>query len=542
MSPLPLPDRPNLEQLKKQAKSLLHDAHAGDRDALARFALLPAFAGKSPDAIRPTDLALHDAQSVIAREHGLASWNALREEVEARTLTLDAAVDEFIRAATAGASGRARRLLALHPAIGTANFHTALVLGDAPTVERRLRAHPQLATEPGGPMQWAPLLYVCHTCMHRDAEPASSELVAATRRMVSAGRADSLLAIARVLLELGADPNSEYHWNWHPELPRTVLWGALITMKHRPLAQLLLESGANPNDGVTTHIAAGSGMIDELELLHRHGMDVNGIPGGVPPLAYVLTWSSDASGPQWLLEHGADPNLPWGPDGEAPLHVAARRWDRAMVEMLVQHGADFMRRRADGYTPHTLAEIYGNRDSASWLLAHGATDLLSPLERFIAACARADGVAADAMLRAHPGLAAELRHEHHLMLHRPAETGNAAVLETMLARGFDPNAAADKDGVTPLHRAAMGGHPDAVRVLLEFNAAVNALDGMFSATPLIWAVEGRSSNNHAGADHVGVARLLIAGGSAVDWNPPPGAPGPERTLEGLAVLRREAAA
>ena len=57
------------------------------------------------------------------------------------------------------------------------------------------------------------------------------------------------------------------------------------------------------------------------------------------------------------------------------------------------------------------------------------------------------------------------------MLHRPAESGNAAVLETMLACGFEPDAK-DKDNVTPLHRAAMGGHVDAVRVLLRHGADV----------------------------------------------------------------------
>ncbi len=124
------------------------------------------------------------------------------------------------------------------------------------------------------------------------------------------------------------------------------------------------------------------------------------------------------------------------------------------------------------------------------------------------------------------------------MLHRPAESGNAAVLETMLACGFDPGAK-DKDRVTPLHRAAMGGHVDAVRVLLNHGADVNALDGMFSAPPLVWAVEGRQSR-HRGTDHVGVAQLLIAAGSPLDWTPPEGAPGPERTLEGLTVLRRDA--
>jgi ankyrin repeat protein len=517
--PRELPAHPNLEQLKKQAKSLLHAAHQGDDAALRRFRVLPAFATPSVD---PTQLALHDAQSVIAREHGLPSWNALREEVEARLLSLDDAVSEFIRAATAGAAARAKRLLALHPAIGTANFHTGLILGDAAAVERRLRMRPGLATEPGGPLHWPPLLYVCHTCLHRDTGAAG----------------DGLVAIARTLLALGANPNDEYHWNWHPELPRTALWGALITMQHIPLATVLLESGANPTDGVSSHIAAGSGNVAALELLHRYGMNPNGIPDGVPPLVYCMTFARDASGPRWLLEHGADPNLAWGREGEAPLHVAARRWDRAMIELLVRHGADPMLRRADGYTPHTIAEIYGNHDGAAWLLAHGATDLLSPLERFIAACARADGETADAMLRAHPGLPAELRDEHHRMLHRPAETGNARVLETMLARGFDP-AVTDKDGVTPLHRAAMGGHPDAVRTLLRFGAPTAALDGMFAAPPIVWAVEGRT-HAQPGTDHVAVARVLIDAGSPVHWTPPPGAPGPERTLEGLSDLMRAA--
>ena len=41
MTPSQLPDRPNLEQLKKQAKSLLHAAQAQDPAALQRFAQLP---------------------------------------------------------------------------------------------------------------------------------------------------------------------------------------------------------------------------------------------------------------------------------------------------------------------------------------------------------------------------------------------------------------------------------------------------------------------------------------------------------------------
>jgi hypothetical protein len=211
-----------------------------------------------------------------------------------------------------------------------------------------------------------------------------------------------------------------------------------------------------------------------------------------------------------------------------------------MVEQLVEHGADVRRRRADGATPHTLAEMYANRDIAAYLLAHGAVDELSPVDRFVAACSRADRAAADAMLQTQPALRSELRREHHLLMHRPAERGDAAVLDTMAACGFDPNVR-DKDNVTPLHRAAAGGHVDAVRVLLRHGADVNAADGMFAASPLVWAVEGLSNARRPRADYVEVASILIDAGSPVDWTPPEGAPGPERTLDGLSDLRQAVA-
>lgn len=517
-----LPERPSLEQLKKQAKLLLRAAHARDQAALQRIKVLPAFAGMPASELAAIELALHDAQSVIAREHGFPSWRALREEVEARALSFDAALDEFVRCATGGRHDRAERLLELHPSIATATLPTALVLGDVSGVESRLRERPELATQPAGVQQWEPLLYVCHSCMHRNV-PA---------------RADGFVAIARRLCELGVNPNAEYHWAWHPELPRTALWAAVCEVRHLPLAEVLLEAGAKPTDGVTAHIAGSFGKLEALDLLHRFGFEVNGISGGVPPLVYIMFWSDDPAGPRWLLECGADPNLAWGDAGEAPLHVAARRWDVPMVEMLLKHGADPMRRRADGRTAYTVAELYGNVDVAELLAAHGARSELSPLERFISACARGDRTSAETLLASRPGLRQELRLEHHLMLHRPAESGNTAVLEAMLACGFDPNAR-DKDSVTALHRAAMAGHPGATRVLLAFGADVNALDSTFSASPLVWAAEGRE-HPRPDADHMSVARLLIEAGSPLGWTAPESAPSAERTQDALLELLRAA--
>jgi len=67
-----LPERPNFEHLKKQAKDLLRDYQAGDARAFARFRnSLPAAEGKDDAEIAALKFKLHDAQSCIAREYGL---------------------------------------------------------------------------------------------------------------------------------------------------------------------------------------------------------------------------------------------------------------------------------------------------------------------------------------------------------------------------------------------------------------------------------------------------------------------------------------
>ena len=78
-----LPVRPNLEHLKAQAKDLLDAFRQRDPDAFRRVReRLPSAAGVSDPELAQREVALHDAQSVIAREYGFASWAQLRTSVQ----------------------------------------------------------------------------------------------------------------------------------------------------------------------------------------------------------------------------------------------------------------------------------------------------------------------------------------------------------------------------------------------------------------------------------------------------------------------------
>jgi hypothetical protein len=70
-----LPHHPNFDDVKKEARKLLHDVQRGDAAALKR-----CYSVQSWD--RMTETRLADAQYIIAREHGFASWKKLTEHLD----------------------------------------------------------------------------------------------------------------------------------------------------------------------------------------------------------------------------------------------------------------------------------------------------------------------------------------------------------------------------------------------------------------------------------------------------------------------------
>jgi hypothetical protein len=94
-----------LEHQQKLAKRLLRDCWAGDADAIARVqAFLPG--SSNPDALK-----LHDAQAVIARGYGFASWVAMKRKIESLS---QSPLEQFDIAVREGDTQLARELLAKH--------------------------------------------------------------------------------------------------------------------------------------------------------------------------------------------------------------------------------------------------------------------------------------------------------------------------------------------------------------------------------------------------------------------------------------------
>ena len=78
-----LPARPNLDHLRGQAKTLLEQLKDGSSAAARAFLEhLPAARGMKPEAVRAAKWKLADAQSVVARQTGFASWPILTRHVE----------------------------------------------------------------------------------------------------------------------------------------------------------------------------------------------------------------------------------------------------------------------------------------------------------------------------------------------------------------------------------------------------------------------------------------------------------------------------
>lgn len=502
-----LPERPDLGQLRRQAKELRDAARGGAATALERIHTHAA--GLDPAA-------LGTAQLTIAREYGCASWAGLKTEVEARAaaaaLSREELVLEFLAASVSGMTmRRAARLLAVDPGIADHDFRTAVVLGDAQRVRKLLAADPGLAVRPDEWSGWLPLHGVCMSRWHH----------------IDPARAAGLLQVARLLLAAGADPNAAVGNRPGERGYCAPLFAAAGCSGNPAITALLLERGGTFDDH-TVYLAVFHDDHECLRLLLEHGrLD----PGSTALAAPISTGDLDAA--RLLLAAGADPRRPLPGDlfGEAhpaepplaPVYAAVRFGCPAdLVELLLERGGDPDASAADGTSAYRLAVRHGRADLADLLQRHGARDTATAIDRLLDACLRADRQAVNRLLLDHPGLTDRLTDADHAALVRAADHGNADAVGLMLDLGFPIDTRTHEDGdgngATALHAAAGAGSVHVVRLLLDRGADIDARDTTWHSPPLHWATVGSGLRlgNAPHPDWTATTQALIAAGASLD--------------------------
>lgn len=324
------PVRPNLNQLRNQAKDLLHDIRAAEPRAVEQWR--KHHAGSTPIA----DAKLADAQFVLAHMYGISSWPRL---------------------------------------VSACRMTDAIWRGDVEAVRELVAKNPKLLQESatgvpesnwGPPMTYAAnigqdaIIEMLHDFGAADVQPAFSRAclqgkIETARRLQALGARitpgivmgpcetlnDSGLAL---LLELGAELADAHGDRLAPIAQMLQTYGRHPEAKHRCL-ELVERHGMKLPD--TAVMAVHRGRID---LLERHFARDPNLPARKFSLAEI-----------YPPELGCGPDLSYGLhgtplDGTTLLHICVEFDEIEIARWLIAHGADVNARAdvdADGFGGHT---------------------------------------------------------------------------------------------------------------------------------------------------------------------------------------------
>ena len=473
--------------------------------------------GSSAD---PSSFSPDDARNVLARSYGFPGWTQVEryfdtvdrysrspnvEPTPSKSDDASSLAEDFLRLAclTQGVQdhpsrwARARALLDDHPELSRLNIYTASVAGDVSAVGEYLEADSELATTPGGPHDWEPLLYLAYS------------------RLDHGTSGHSAVEITRLLLSHGADPNAGYLWAGFP-CPYTVLTGVFGEGENGParcpphrncyeLAEILIEAGADPNDAQTLYNRMFSRDDEHLRFLFTHGLGKD----RDRPWHRLLGEKSRGwvSSPASMLAY----QLQW-----------ATRWNYLdRVKLLVENGADVNRpsNRPDARSPYREAVYHGNESIAEYLADHGAeVYTLDDADRFAGACISGDRDRARALLARSPSLIEGLGERGTALMENAVGSDNRDAVRLMVELGFDPRNSG-------MHEAARHGYLDMVKLLIELGADASLQDPAHAIDALGYASHYQQNNvidylaQFAGIHRAVQSDLLERVGELLDEDP-----------------------
>ncbi len=461
-----LPERPNLEHLRDEAKSLLLSLRQGD-PAASDLSLQPPYK-------------LAHAQLALARQYGFDSWVKLKKHVEGASTR----VASFFAAVKVGDRDQAQRLLRQDPSLVSAMdpqsfdspaLNLAATRNDQPMIDLLLDSG---ANVDARSTWWAGgfgALDFANAVVSRHLLTRGATLTAhAAARL---GMADELREILlknpEAVHERGGDGQMPLHFASTPEI-----------------VDLLLDAGAD---------------------LETRDIDHEGTPAQHAILNEPVL--------QRLLERGAAQDV----------FMAARRGDVELLSSMLDEDPDAVRRStadpgnaqvpvAPGshiYTYSlgfvTLAQVadrFGH-EQVYQLLYSRAT----PRVRLLFSCWRGDREIVIGLLRENSDLRRELTPDDQKLLPLAAWQRNTAAVKLMLDIGFDPNVRGAEES-TAVDRAAFHGFDDVIEAILPFRPDLTVVN-VHGGTPLSCCVYGSIHSWRKDGDFLRSLKLLIDAGAAL---------------------------
>lgn len=474
MSNITLPVRPNLEQLKKQAKELLEAVRQQNPDVVALVT-------QYHPAKSSSQFALHDAQLVLSRQYGFPSWAKLKEEVERRNEAV--VLESFKQAVEASDGNRVRQLLKKHPGLHS-HLNDPLFSFDSPAI--------RIAVD------------------HKNRE------------------------LIDVLLEAGADINKRSEWqagsfgvldNVDADLGEYLIsHGAKVDIhaaaglgKISDLTALLRQdpslSNARGGDGGTPlHFAKNVAVIDIL-LSYSADVTIRDLDHGSTAAMWQI---QDRANLYRLIEAGSPVDIFMAcRHGDIALAKRTLKEDPAGLSAVVgrgkftsQTGGDiYIWKIRNGARPISVASHFQHKDLVDYLLVRA-----TPIERLIFHCITGDGSSARKELAENPALFSRLTVDDQSAFPNAVWFGNASAIRIFLSIGF-PITGRGQDNGTALHIAAWKGDADTVDELLKHNFNLEDANNIHGSTPLGWACHGCKFGGNSNADHLAVVKALLSAGA-----------------------------
>jgi ankyrin repeat protein len=477
----PLPPNPNLEKQRKLAKALARNYWRSHPEAVERVRAL------HPNPPAPQFFALSDAQLVIARGYGFASWAQLKRKIDSLTKS---------------------------PA---ELFVAAVEMGDVDQVRRLLQSHGDLVSRINEPMFGfkSPAVHVARTN----------------------------LDLLDLLLAHGADLNVRTSWEKGgfgvleqvtPEQAaplvargaRIDIWAAANLGMKAELATLIA------GDPALVHAKGGDGKrplhfartVGIARRLLEHGAEIDALDADhdSTPAQHLIGDRPDVAG--FLVSKGARSDLLLaaalgdldlvGNHLDADPSSIAMRVDQdwfPMIDTAANGGHIYQWTLGFHVSAFDVARKRGHTEIVELLLKRA-----SPLDRLLDALWCGDDARADAVLTIDPQLIARASGKALRLVADAARNNNVATVRAMLRRGF-PVTALSQHGGTPLHWAAFHGNLDMLEYVLEHNPPIDARDRQFDGTPMDWLIHGSLNPWGFSTGRYGeCTRLLLDAGARLD--------------------------